>query len=88
MPADREALADTARPVRWGLSLRLFAILTLLGAIAVLVTGILGYVRARDALLELRADGEEAGHRGHDDARPREEPLRNWQQATHHPSRP
>jgi hypothetical protein len=28
----------------------LFAILTLLGAIAVLVTGILGYVRARDAL--------------------------------------
>ncbi|TAJ40280.1 MAG: HAMP domain-containing protein [Reyranella sp.] len=36
--------------MRWGLSLRLFAILTLLGAIAVLVTGILGYVRARDAL--------------------------------------
>ncbi len=37
-------------PVRWGLGLRLFAILTLLGAIAVLVTGVLGYVRARDAL--------------------------------------
>ena len=40
----------SGRPVRWGLGLRLFAILTLLGAIAVLVTGILGYVRARDAL--------------------------------------
>ena len=38
------------RPVRWGLGLRLFAILSLLGAVAVLVTGILGYVRARDAL--------------------------------------
>ncbi len=38
------------RPVRWGLGLRLFAILILLGAVAVLVTGILGYVRARDAL--------------------------------------
>ena len=43
-------MADTARPVRWGLSLRLFAILILLGAVAVLVTGVLGYVRARDAL--------------------------------------
>jgi len=32
------------------LGARLFAILTLLGAVAVLVTGILGYVRARDAL--------------------------------------
>ncbi len=38
------------RPVRWGLGLRLFAVLTLLGAVAVLVTGVLGYVRARDAL--------------------------------------
>src|SRR5476651_212806 len=42
------------RPVhtqfRWGLAAKLFAILILLGAIAVLVTGILGYVRARDAL--------------------------------------
>ena len=38
------------RPVRWGLAARLFAILTLLGAIAVLVTGVLGYVRAHDAL--------------------------------------
>lgn len=38
------------RPGRWGLGFRLFAILTLLGAFAVLVTSILGYVRARDAL--------------------------------------
>ena len=34
----------------WGLAAKLFAILTLLGAIAVLVTGVLGYMRARDAL--------------------------------------
>ena len=44
------------RPVpaqfRWGLAAKLFAILILLGAIAVLVTGGLGYVRARDALEE------------------------------------
>ncbi len=46
-PAD---IAASGRPVRWGLSLRLFVILILLGAIAVLVTGVLGYVRARDAL--------------------------------------
>jgi class 3 adenylate cyclase len=38
------------RPIRWGLAAKLFAILILLGAIAVLVTGGLGYVRARDAL--------------------------------------
>ena len=50
MASDSEVPADTARPVRWGLSLRLFAILTLLGAIAVLVTGTLGYVRAHVAL--------------------------------------
>ena len=50
------APADTipaARPIRWGLSARLFAILLLLGAVAVLVTGVLGYIRARDALEEL-----------------------------------
>ena len=47
-PASDRPASD--RPVRWGLGLRLFAILTLLGAIAVLVTGVLGYVRARDAL--------------------------------------
>lgn len=40
------------RPARWGLSAKLFAALLLLGAVAVLVTGVLGYVRARDALEE------------------------------------
>jgi len=40
------------RPVRWGLATRLFAILLLLGAIAILVTGVLGYVRAQEALRE------------------------------------
>lgn len=46
-------MADTAsalRPVRWGLAAKLFAVLLLLGAVAVLITGVLGYVRARDAL--------------------------------------
>ena len=38
------------RSIRVGLATKLFAILTLLGALAVLVTGVLGYVRARDAL--------------------------------------
>ncbi|HTR83693.1 MAG TPA: adenylate/guanylate cyclase domain-containing protein [Reyranella sp.] len=38
------------RPIRWGLARKLFATLLLLGAVAVLVTAILGYVRARDAL--------------------------------------
>jgi len=41
-----------SRPVRWGLAAKLFAILILLGAVAVLITGVLGYVRARDALEE------------------------------------
>src|SRR5688572_13962151 len=41
-----------SRPARWGLAAKLFAILTLLGSIAVLVTGVLGYMRARDALQE------------------------------------
>jgi class 3 adenylate cyclase len=36
--------------VRWGLAAKLFATLILLGAVAILVTGVLGYVRARDAL--------------------------------------
>src|SRR5690348_9877407 len=36
--------------VRWGLAAKLFATLILLGAVAILVTGALGYVRARDAL--------------------------------------
>jgi class 3 adenylate cyclase len=38
--------------VRWGLAAKLFATLLLLGAIAVLVTAGLGYVRSRDALEE------------------------------------
>ncbi len=38
--------------MRWGLAVKLFAILTLLGAVAVLVTSVLGYMRARDALEE------------------------------------
>src|SRR5512143_1259925 len=45
--------ADTTaaqRPTRFGLAAKLFAILILLGAVAVLITGGLGYVRARDAL--------------------------------------
>src|SRR6185437_14090049 len=36
--------------VRWGLGTKLFATLLLLGAVAVLVTAALGYVRSRDAL--------------------------------------
>jgi class 3 adenylate cyclase len=38
------------RPPRFGLAAKLFAILILLGAVAVLITGVLGYVRAREAL--------------------------------------
>jgi class 3 adenylate cyclase len=43
-------VAVSIRPVRWGLAAKLFAILLLLGSIAVLITGVLGYLRARDAL--------------------------------------
>jgi class 3 adenylate cyclase len=43
-------LAASVRPARFGLAAKLFAILILLGAVAVLITGVLGYVRARDAL--------------------------------------
>src|SRR4051812_37224248 len=50
------AMAADDRPIndqfRWGLAAKLFAILILLGAVAVLVTSGLGYVRARDALEE------------------------------------
>jgi class 3 adenylate cyclase len=46
-PADTTA---SSRPARWGLGAKLFAILLLLGAVAVLVTAVLGYLRARDAL--------------------------------------
>ncbi|HEX9329074.1 MAG TPA: adenylate/guanylate cyclase domain-containing protein, partial [Reyranella sp.] len=44
------ATSDAARPARFGLAAKLFVILILLGAVAVLITGVLGYVRARDAL--------------------------------------
>lgn len=44
-----EVVADQ-RPVRWGLAAKLFAILLLLGAVAVMITGGLGYIRAREAL--------------------------------------
>ena len=40
------------RKLRWGLAGKLLAVLILLGAIAVLVTSVLGYVRAGDALEE------------------------------------
>ena len=50
MSVDSDGHAPSDRPVRWGLGARLFAILTLLGTVAVVVTGLLGYVRARDAL--------------------------------------
>src|SRR5580704_15960443 len=43
---------STGRPTRFGLAAKLFAVLILLGAVAVLVTGVLGYVRARDTLEE------------------------------------
>src|SRR4051794_882232 len=39
-----------SRPARWGVAAKLFAILMMLGAIAVLLTAVLGYVSARDAL--------------------------------------
>src|SRR5215203_3327616 len=43
-------MMDSSRPARMGLAGKLFATLLLLGAVAVLVTGVLGYFRARDAL--------------------------------------
>ncbi len=43
-------VTGSSRPARWGLAAKLFTTLVLLGAIAVLVTGVLGYFRARDAL--------------------------------------
>ena len=48
MPAPSDV--PPARAVRWGLAARLFTVLLLLGAVAVLVSGVLGYIRARDAL--------------------------------------
>ena len=43
-------VTGTPRPLRWGLAAKLFTVLVLLGATAVLVTAVLGYFRARDAL--------------------------------------
>src|ERR671917_892430 len=43
-------MTGSPRPARIGLAAKLFATLLLLGAVAVLVTGVLGYFRARDAL--------------------------------------
>ena len=43
-------MTGSSRPARWGLAAKLFTTLVLLGTIAVLVTGVLGYFRARDAL--------------------------------------
>jgi class 3 adenylate cyclase len=40
------------RRLRWGLGVRVFAVLTLLGVVAIAVTGVLGYMRARQALEE------------------------------------
>jgi class 3 adenylate cyclase len=39
-----------ARPARWGLAAKLFAVLLLLGVVAVVITSVLGYIRAREAL--------------------------------------
>ena len=44
------AATTAVQPARWGLAAKLFAVLILLGSVAVLITGILGYVRARDSL--------------------------------------
>src|SRR3954452_15388367 len=43
-------VTGSSHPTRWGLAAKLFTTLVLLGAIPVLVTGVLGYFRARDAL--------------------------------------
>ncbi len=48
MPADSPAAAD--RPTRWTLTAKLFAVLLLLGGLAVLASSVLGYVSARDVL--------------------------------------
>ena len=47
---NHDRAAGVAAPPRFGLAAKLFAILLLLGAVAVLITGVLGYIRARDAL--------------------------------------
>ncbi len=47
---DSTNMTGSPRPARWGLAAKLFLILVLLGSIAVLITGVLGYFSARDAL--------------------------------------
>lgn len=42
--------AAESHPARWGLAAKLFAVLLLLGVVAVLITSVLGYIRAREAL--------------------------------------
>ena len=44
------AAVAEARPARWGLAAKLFAVLLLLGVVAVVITSVLGYIRAREAL--------------------------------------
>ncbi len=43
-------MASSSRPASFGLAAKLFTVLVLLGAIAILVTAVLGYFRARDAI--------------------------------------
>ncbi len=43
-------MTGSSRTAYWGLAAKLFTTLVLLGAIAVLITGVLGYFQARDAL--------------------------------------
>ena len=45
-----QGVTDQSRPARWGLGAKLFTTLVLIGAVAVIVTGMLGYMRAHDAL--------------------------------------
>lgn len=45
-----KGVTGTPRPARWGLAEKLFTTLVLLGSVAVLLTAVLGYYRARDAL--------------------------------------
>ena len=44
------ATVAEVRSARWGLAAKLFAVLLLLGVVAVVVTSVLGYIRAREAL--------------------------------------
>lgn len=48
MPSDPSPASFS--PARFGLAAKLFAVLLLLGAVGVMITGVLGYLRARDAL--------------------------------------